>query len=315
MFTYKTKNVSPGTTNHQPPITLQKSDRRSGYVLVTPARNEEEFIQRTLDSVIKQTVLPKEWIILSDGSTDGTDTLVESTIAANPWIRLIKLPQRDHPSWSAVVDNTMLGVQSIACENYSFIGLLDADLEFQPKYFEQLISKFHSDPKLGLSGGNAVDIGRPKTYVPRNLQEVPGAVQFFSRECFESLGGIIALPEGGWDALTAAVARQKGFKTQLAAELFVDHLKPNNITSGNLIKRKWQRGVRDYALGYHPVFEFVKCIDLVREKPYLLSAIIWFSGFLSCHIQRRKRMLDTDLIQSIQSEQKRRLASILTKKG
>ena len=300
--------------NSQSAINDQQSDRRSGYVLVTPVRNEEEFIQRTLDSVINQIVLPKEWIILSDGSIDRTDSIVESAIAANPWIRLIKLPQRDYPSWSAVVDNTMLGVQSIACENYSYIGLLDADLEFQPKYFEQLISKFHSDPQLGLSGGNAVDIGRPKNYVPRNLQEVPGAVQFFSRECFESLGGLIALPEGGWDALTAAVARQNGFKTQLAAELFVDHLKPNNVTSGSIAKRRWQRGVRDYALGYHPVFEFVKCVDLIREKPYLLSAFFWFSGYLSCYILFRKRILDTNLIRYIQSEQKRRLASILTKK-
>ena len=311
----KTSDVQSCTDRDQQlEINDPRSSQSTAYVLVTPARNEEEFIQRTLDSVINQTVLPKEWIIVSDGSTDRTDDIVESACRSNAWIRLIKLPERDQPSWCAVVENTMLGLQSIECAKYSFIGLLDADLEFQPKYFEQLISKFHSDPKLGLSGGNAVDIGRPKTYVPRNLQEVPGAVQFFTRECFESLGGIIALPEGGWDALTAAVARQKGFKTELAAELFVDHLKPNNITSGNLVKRKWQRGVRDYALGYHPLFEFLKCVDLIREKPYLLSAIFWFSGYLYSHFQRRKRILDTDLIRHIQTEQKKRLAKALSMK-
>jgi poly-beta-1,6-N-acetyl-D-glucosamine synthase len=305
--------VSEETTSSQSPNKDQQSDEKSAYVLVTPVRNEETFIGRTIQSVINQTIHPKEWVIMSDGSTDSTNSIIENAQKNNSWIRLFKLPKREKPSWSAVVDNTTLGIKSIKCETYSFLGLLDADLEFQPFYFERLIAKFHDDSNLGLSGGNTIDIGRPKTYIPRNLNEVPGAVQFFTRECFESLGGMKALPEGGWDALTAASARKNGFKTQLAADLFIDHLKPNNITSGGIAKRRWQRGVRDYALGYHPLFEAIKCIDLIREKPYLISAFFWFSGYLSCHFLRRKRTLNQDLIRFIQTEQINRLAKLFTR--
>ena len=47
------------------------------YVLITPARNEEEFIEKTILSVISQTVLPQKWIIVSDHSTDRTNEIVE----------------------------------------------------------------------------------------------------------------------------------------------------------------------------------------------------------------------------------------------
>ena len=302
--------MSVKSSNTQLPITNHQTDLKSAYVLVTPVRNEENYIGRTIQSVVSQTNLPKEWIIVSDGSTDNTDTIIEAGIQANPWIRLIKLPQRENASWRAVVENTTLGIKKLKYKKYDFLGLLDSDLEFEKTYFEQLINKFENTPNLGLSGGNAIDIGRPKTYIPRNLQEVPGAVQFFKRECFESIGGIIALPEGGWDALTAAVARKNGYKTRLASDLVVDHLKPNNIRSGNIVRRKWQRGIRDYALGYHPLFELIKCIDLIRERPYLISAFLWFCGYVSCYLSGRKRILEKELITFIQMEQMARLSKI-----
>ena len=98
--------------------------------------------------------------------------------------------------------------------------------------------------------------------------DVPGAVQFFRRECFESLGGLIAIPEGGWDALTCAVARLRGYETRLFTDLIVDHHKPRNIAHGGHLRRLWQMGVRDYGLGYHTLFEFVKCCGKLHHRPF-----------------------------------------------
>ena len=286
----------------------QISDPTSSvYALVTPVRNEEAFIGRTIASVVKQTTLPVEWIIVSDGSTDGTNDIIKAAIAKHPWIRIIELPPRSKPSWTAVVDNTTLGIKSLESESYEFLGLLDSDLEFQADYFERLIHEFRKDPKLGLAGGVAIDIGLPKTDLPRNRRDVPGALQFYRRACFEEMGGLVPIPEGGWDGVSCALARKCGWETRLVTELIVDHLKPRNVNEGGALRRKWQMGVRDYAIGYHPVFETVKCISRVTQPPLLLGSICWWLGYCSALVGRRRRILSRDLVNYIRAEQMKRL--------
>jgi hypothetical protein len=143
--------------------------------------------------------------------------------------------------------------------------------------------------------------------LPDNLRDVPGAVQFFRRDCFESLSGIHIIPEGGWDMLTCAEARMNGFETALLTGLKIDHLKPRNIAYGGVLVRRWQCGVRDYVLGYHPLFETVKCLGRLRERPILISAVCWWLGYMSAAIFRKERRIPSDLLAHIRSEQLLRL--------
>jgi poly-beta-1,6-N-acetyl-D-glucosamine synthase len=291
------------------PITMNTAERR--YVLLTPVKNEESTIGTTIDSVVNQSLLPTEWIIVSDGSTDQTDPMVEAAARMHPWIRLIQLPIRTTRSFSAVVQATETGVKALKSKEYEYLGLLDADVRFDPNYFERLIELFEQNPSLGLAGGMVVDVGTSKNHRPRNVQDVPGAVQFFRRTCFDSLDGLVAIPEGGWDALTCAKARMNGFETKLLPELVVDHLKPRNISEGGAIRRKYQLGVRDYALAYHPVFEFVKCVGRTAESPFLFAAIARFFGFCMASFRRKPRLFAPDLVKFIRQEQVRRLKRIL----
>jgi poly-beta-1,6-N-acetyl-D-glucosamine synthase len=281
------------------------------YVLLTPAKNEESTMGITIDSVIKQSLLPTEWIIISDGSTDRTDSLVQDAARTNPWIRLIQLPLRPTRSFSAVVHATETGVNALKSTEYKYLGLLDADVRFAENYFERLIERFEQNPLLGLAGGMVVDVGTSANKRPKNLRDVPGAVQFFRRNCFESLGRLLAIPEGGWDALTCAKARMNGFETSLLPELLVDHLKPRNVSEGGIIRRKYQLGIRDYALAYHPGFEFVKCIGRINEPPFLVGAAAWFAGYFMSAIGRRPRLVPPDLVQFVRREQVQRLRNIL----
>ena len=277
------------------------------YVLLTPVKDEQSTIGITIDSVVKQTLLPAEWIIVSDGSTDQTDEIVETASRRHPWIRLIQLPKREARSFAAVVHATETGLKSLKSTKYEYLGLLDSDVRFAATYFEQLVQRFERDPLLGLAGGVVVDVGHPKNERPRNMQDVPGAVQFFRRTCFNSLGGLVAIPEGGWDALTCAKARMCGFKTELLQELVVDHLKPRNISEGGVFRRKWQLGIRDYALGYHPVFEFLKCMGRITEPPFLFGAIARFWGYCFATLQKRPCLLPPDLKAFVRQEQMQRL--------
>ena len=281
------------------------------YVLITPARNEEAFIGETLAAVNRQSVRPAEWIIVSDGSTDGTDRLVLEASAKWPWIRLVPLAPRDSHCFAAVVRATEIGLAALQTTDYEFIGLLDADVRFEPDYFARVLAAFEDSPTLGLAGGVVLDVGRPRHERPRNQMDVPGAVQFFRRECFESLGGLLAIPEGGWDALTCARARQLGYDTRLLMDLVVEHLKPRNAAKGGVFRRNWQLGARDRALGYHPLFEFIKCIARWNEAPVLAATTARALGFVSAGISGTPRLIPDDLRLFVQREQLTRLHNLL----
>ena len=279
----------------------------SHYVLVTPVKNEVTLIGGTIASVVAQTVLPSEWVIVSDGSTDGTDEIIAKAAAVHPWIKLVRMPPRDGRCFAAVVHVTEHGIRSLSCTEYGFLGLLDSDVTFQNDYFERLMACFSESPRLGLAGGVVIDVGHPRDQFPRNRQDVPGAVQFFRRECFESLGGLIPIPEGGWDGMTCVMARMNGFETRLITDLVVDHHKPRNISQGGVVRRKWQMGVRDYAAGYHPLFELVKCVSRVTDPPFLVGSIAWLVGYLNSTLRRSPRVVPPHVIAYFQREQKDRL--------
>jgi glycosyltransferase involved in cell wall biosynthesis len=278
-----------------------------GYVLVTPVRDEVATIGRTLAAVARQTHLPREWVIVSDGSTDGTNDVINEGSRVHSWIRLLALPSRPKRSFAAVVQNTELGIGALKCQDYEYLGLLDADLDFGDDYFESLIRRFDANPKLGLAGGVVIDVGASKVRLPRNRIDVPGAVQFFRRSCFERLGGLIAIPEGGWDCLTCAMARMNGYDTELVTDLVVDHLKPRNISQGGPVRRRWQLGVRDYAVGYDFVFELTKCLSRLGESPMLISALARWCGYCAAVARRPTRVVPLHVIAFVRSEQRRRL--------
>lgn len=278
------------------------------YVLVTPVRNEERTIEITIQSVLAQTILPREWVIVSDDSTDQTDEIVRRYAAQHPFIRLLRLEKRPERNFASVVFATESGVRALQTKDYNYIGLLDADVRFHPDYFAELMARLERDPGLGLVGGVAVDVGEKAYLEPTNLQEVPGALQFFRRRCFEAVLPLIPVPEGGWDALTCATARMKGFTTRAFPDLIVDHLKPRSAFHGHRLVRVWHMGRRDYALGYGFAFELVKCASRIRkERPLGLASLVWFFGYLGAWTGRRRRSVSSELKTFIQAEQRARL--------
>jgi poly-beta-1,6-N-acetyl-D-glucosamine synthase len=280
------------------------------YVLVTPVRNEELTIERVITSVRAQTVQPAEWVIVSDESTDRTDEIVRRHAAECPIIHLVRLANRPKRNFASVVFATQAGVDALKVSDYKFIGLLDADVSFASDYYERILDQFAREPELGIAGGLVVDVGHRAARLGVNcqsLREVAGAVQCFRRACFESLGGLVAIPEGGWDAITCLRARMNGFKTATFADLRVDHLKPRNSAEGGAWRRRWQLGVRDYALGMHPLFAVAKYLGRTIEWPLLFGAMARLSGYCSAALQRRERRVPAEVIQYARREQLRRL--------
>src|SRR6266487_6723 len=124
----------------------------STYVLITPARNEAQFIEQTIRSVVGQTVRPAKWVIVSDGSTDGTDDIVRKYAALHDWIELVRMPERKERHFAGKVLAFNAGYDRVRLLPYRFLACMDADISFEPDYFAYLLDRASQDPSLGIVG-------------------------------------------------------------------------------------------------------------------------------------------------------------------
>src|SRR4030095_7565931 len=122
------------------------------YVLITPAHNEETFIEKTLDSMVAQTALPERWVVVDDGSDDSTADIRARHAERHPWIELIRRPRSQNRSFAGKVHAFNAGLERVRPLEFEIIGNLDADLSFDPDYLEFLMQKFEEDPELGVAG-------------------------------------------------------------------------------------------------------------------------------------------------------------------
>src|SRR5947207_4417006 len=152
------------------------------YVLITPARNEVDFIELTMKSVVAQTVRPLKWIIVSDGSTDGTDDIVSKYAAEHPWIELVRMPERRERHFAGKVLAFNAGYAKLRELNYDAIGSLDGDISFEEEFFAFLLQKLDEDPGLGLVGAPFRESGKTYDYRFSSLENVSGACQLRSEE-------------------------------------------------------------------------------------------------------------------------------------
>src|ERR1022692_3245971 len=176
-------------------------------VLVTPARNEAEFIEGTVKSVIAQTVRPVRWVIVSDGSTDGMDDIVSRYVAGYPWIELVRMPERKERNFAGKVHAFNAGRERCKDLEYDVIGNLDADVTFDQDYFDFLLKKFAENPKLGVAGTPFREGSYQYDFRFTSVEHVSGQIQLFRRECFEAIGGYTPIKTGGIDLVAVMTAR------------------------------------------------------------------------------------------------------------
>ncbi|MBN2323604.1 MAG: glycosyltransferase family 2 protein [Spirochaetes bacterium] len=281
------------------------------YVLITPAHNEEATIEKTIQSVIKQTVLPLRWIIVSDGSTDRTDDIVQKYSKTYEWIRLIRLPERKERNFAAKVEAFNAGYNLLREIEYDIIGNLDADITFEKDYFEFLLEKFEQDSLLGVTGTPFVEDGSHYDYNFTNIEHVSGACQLFWRECFESIGGYFPLKEGGIDWIAVTTARMNGWHTRTFTEKVCYHHRKVGTGNASSIGAWIKRGRKDYLLGGHPVWQLFRIFYQMKNKPYVLSGLFLFLGYALAVIRRKERPVSQELMSFYRKEQMNRLHNIL----
>ena len=281
------------------------------YVLITPARNEAAFIELTLKSVIAQTVLPLKWVIVSDGSTDGTDELVKKYAAEHPWLELVRMPERAERHFAGKVHAFNAGYARVKELNYDVIGSLDADISFEPEYFDFLLKKFVQDPTLGVTGTPFREGKAQYDYRVTSTEHVSGACQLFRRECFESIGGYIPLKVGGIDLVAVTTARMRGWKTRTFTEIFCVHHRQMGSANDSRLRAIFKGGYHDYLMGVHPVWQLFRSLRFMGSKPYVIIGSILLAGYFWAMLTRAKRPVSMEFVLFRQKEQMRRLKKFI----
>lgn len=284
----------------------------SGYVLMTAARNEITYVPRLLESVVGQTVLPVRWVIVDDGSADGTDEFLREHTRHHEFITVVRREGDGRRSFASKASGLRVAYDILKDDEFAFVGNLDADISLPPDYYERVLDKFEQDEFLGIGGGFVWEVvgGRciPHT---KNLNSVPGAVQLFRRECYEELGGYPALEKGGIDTLAEVAARMKGWRVRSFRDIVAFHHRETGRVGQGALASAWREGVRDYALGYHPLFYFLMCVTRVGERPYGVRALGRWMAYVWQYCKKAPVEVPPDIVSFLRTEQLSRIKQAL----
>ena len=284
--------------------------------LITPARNEELYIGATIQSVVAQKVRPMRWVIVSDGSTDGTDAIVQAAAAEHDWIEYLRMPDHRDRTFAAKANCFNAGFERVKALDYDIVGNLDADITIDPDYFEFLLSRFLALPRLGVAGTPFVeDSDRPDkhTYAHEgaNRDHVSGACQLFRRECFAAIGGYVPIRGGAIDWIAVTTARMKGWTTRTFVEKVSHHHRKIGTAGSSQLMARFHYGRKAYYVGGHPLWEVLRGVFQMRQSPYVLGGTWFVAGYLWAAATRMHRPVSPELMTFHRGEQLSRLKRLL----
>jgi poly-beta-1,6-N-acetyl-D-glucosamine synthase len=278
------------------------------YVVITPSRNEEQYLPKTIAAMVSQTLRPQKWIIVNDGSTDRTGEIIDQAAREHGWIKTVHRADRGYrKAGGGVIEAFYDGYPLPGEESWDYIVKLDGDLSFAPSYFADCVAHFRRDEKLGIGGGTICNVAsggeKPETHGDPPFH-VRGAVKMYRRACWEGIGGLRKAT--GWDTIDEVKANMLGWTTRTFADLKVTHYRFAGDADGAW--KNWvKNGRANYVTGYHPLFMFCKCVSRLVEKPYGVAAAGLCFGFVSGYFRRIPQVDDREMIKYLRQQQMRRL--------
>lgn len=281
----------------------------TSFVIITPAKNEGQHIERLIRSVVAQTILPSKWVIVSDGSTDNTDSIAMKYQHKYPFIELVKREAARDRHFGSKAKAISFGLSRLNGVDYQFIGNLDADASLDAKYYENVLEFFRQNPRLGIAAGATVDmINGVQHKTLSSKDSVGGIAQFFRRECWEQIGGYLPLRIGGIDSAAEIMARMNGWEVRQIPGLQVFHHRKMGTGMWGNWERRFFQGRHFYLLGHHPLFFSFKCIYRCMERPFVVGSILLFLGYAWAFFSKEKPLLPKNVVGFLRSEQKDKLS-------
>jgi glycosyltransferase involved in cell wall biosynthesis len=281
------------------------------YVLITSARNEGQFIERTIGSVVAQTCPPERWVIVDDGSTDDTAAIVENYQRRYPWIELVRRPIRKERSFAGKAHAVNAALERVTSLQFEVIGNLDADVSFAPDYMAFVMEKFAADPELGVAGTPFTEDGYDSTkdsFEGENY--VAGPCQLFRYNCFRQIGGYVPNRAGGVDWIAVMTARMQGWKVRCFAGKRFHHHRTMGTAERGVLAALFSYGEKDYYLGGSPVWQLFRVAYRMTKKPRITGGLALFFGYFSAALRRLERPVTPELMRFHRREQMKKLRAI-----
>ena len=283
------------------------------YGLITAARNEEAYIGLTLESVVAQTVLPVRWLIVDDSSTDGTPGIVRRYAERHPWIELVQRPRRSDRSFAGKAFAVNAAFERLKDVPLDVVGNLDADVSFEPDYFDFVLRQFAKDPRLGVAGTPFTqDGGYDSTRDSFEGEHyVAGPCQLFRRECFEDIGGYVANHAGGVDWIAVMTARMKGWSVQAFPQKRFHHHRSMGTAERGNVAAMFSYGQKDYYLGGSPLWQLFRGAYQATKRPYVSGGAALLAGYVHAAFTRVPRAVSPELMRFHRAEQMKKLRAVL----
>lgn len=297
-----------------PAQTQTESTKVVPLVIIAPVRDEADLIRLTLDSMVAQTVQPVEWIIVDDGSQDGTADIVREYAEKYSFIRLVQRPDRGFRKvGGGVVAAFKYGITQIIHQDYAYIAKLDGDMSFGPRYLECMFKEFEQDARLAAVSGKVFREEDGKRIEEIIIDEhVAGQFKLYRRAAFEEIGGFVE--EVLWDGIDVHTARMKGWTTKsfLHPDAILMHHRLMGSSDKNVYRGRlrWGRGI--WFMGYHPLYALASGVFRMREKPFVIGGLLIIAGYLGAAIRRAPRYENLEFRQHLHRWQLGQIKKLLS---
>lgn len=299
------------------PPTAKLTATAPRILIISPVKDEAEYLERTINSMVAQTLQPALWIIVNDGSSDRTGEIADEAARQHPWIQIhhrkAGTARRVGPG---VVEAFYDGLAQANIKEYDYVCKLDGDLEFEPRYFERMIGFFNQDSRLGTISGKAY-IPAGDTFVLERTgdQFSHGVAKLYRRKCFEEIGGFVR--EVMWDGIDCHRCRMLGWKAMSVdePEIRIKHLRLMGSSFKSVYhgRMRWGRG--QYFMGTHPIYLLAISTYRMAERPWILGGVCIFIGYVQAVIKGMPRYEDNQFRAHLRKWQARELIGLITGSG
>ena len=285
-------------------------------VVISPCRDEERTLERTIACMEAQSCPPVRWIVVDDGSRDRTPQILEAAAARIPWLRVVSRRDRGFRKLGGgVIDAFCEGLGAVDVP-YDFVAKMDVDLEFSPRYLERSLFHFERDPRLAALSGKVFRPEGEGIVEEFMIDEmVAGQFKLYRREAFERIGGFVR--ELMWDGIDFHRARLEGFRTASLPdpELRILHLRLMGSSDRNVYRGRLRWGRGQWFMGSVPSYVLASSVFRMRERPYLIGGALIFVGYLLGALRFDPRYEDLRFRSELQRWQRERLRRLITRRS
>ena len=279
------------------------------YVVISPGRNEAQYMRQTLDTMVAQTLRPTLWVIVDDGSTDETPAILAEYTAQHDWIRVVQKPDRGKRAVGpGVIEAFRAGLDTVSLQDFTYLCKLDLDLALPPRYFELLITRMEAEPRIGTCSGKPyMRVNGALVSERRGDEMSAGMTKFYRRSCYEQIGGFVQ--EVMWDAIDCHKARSLGWIAVSWDEpdLRFEHLRPMGSSQTSIHVGRRRHGFGQYYMGSDFLYFAATCVFRMKEPPVITGGLSMMAGYLGAALRREAQHGDTALLAFIRAYQRRAL--------